>query len=176
MTDFISVGSRRQIDPVSIEGIANKHPLVAIAAATSMPDPYFGEVLVMYVVVESGKSCVPEEVDRHLAVSIMDASARPKAIFIVDELPTTAVGAIDRGALRLDAVARAARSAMMALAAATNAWMEVETGGVPPALKVTVLSSKSDRNALRQAIAAILDRYPLPYEIHFAKSANRDPA
>ena len=149
MANSTSGGYGNRIDQDLIESAAKRHPLVATAAVTSLPDPFSGEMPVLYVVIESGWTCLPEEIAWHLSAIINDPSALPRFVFVVDEIPTTAAGTIDRDLLRHDANVRAARSALMALAAFANSWMEVEIHDVPPGIKVTVLSAKATQTHLR---------------------------
>ena len=82
------------IDPKLIEEPLHRHPSVALVAAIGRPDPHAGEVPVAYVQLKSGESASPAELLEFAMQNIPERAAWPKAIRIVDNLPTTNVGKI----------------------------------------------------------------------------------
>src|SRR5260370_24282917 len=80
-----------------------------------MPAAYAGEVPVVYLTFASGSSVSPESLMVQLADNVPEPPARPRHVFIHDEMPTTAVGKIDKTALRRDATRRALQAALAAL-------------------------------------------------------------
>lgn len=97
------IRSGHNIDPLLVEEAIQSHPSVRQAAATSMPDAYAGEIPVLYVSLRTGHSVTTSEFESYIASRIGEPPARPKHIFIVDELPLTAVGKIARFKLRQQA-------------------------------------------------------------------------
>jgi fatty-acyl-CoA synthase len=97
------------IDPLLIEEVAQQHPAVRIAAAAPMPDAYAGQLPVLYVALTAGAD--PEEIAAFVAARIPDPPARPKRVFVLPELPMTAVGKIARFRLRQAAALTALKDA-----------------------------------------------------------------
>jgi fatty-acyl-CoA synthase len=82
------------IDPKLIEDPLHHHPAVALAAAIGRPDPHAGEVPVAYVELKSGSHASPSELLEFAQRNIPERAAWPKAVRVVDKLPTTNVGKI----------------------------------------------------------------------------------
>lgn len=108
------VRSGHNINPSDIEDVANVFPGVQISAAVGMPDAYAGEVPVLFVVASPDAAIDMEALERHLGGSIAEPPARPKRIFQIDSLPTTAVGKIVKNDLRDRAIAEKVRSEIAA--------------------------------------------------------------
>jgi fatty-acyl-CoA synthase len=94
------IRSGHNIDPASIEEVANAHPSVTMSAAVGMPDEYAGEVPVIFIVRTPGKDLDVVEFQKYMAEHIAEPPAKPKKIFEVTELPTTTVGKIFKPRLR----------------------------------------------------------------------------
>ena len=94
------IRSGHNIDPAAIEEVANAHPAVAASAAVGMPDAYAGEIPVLFVVVRSGGNLNLDDVAEHMEAYTPEPPARPRHIFVIDKLPTTAVGKIYKPSLR----------------------------------------------------------------------------
>lgn len=105
------------IDPASIEAIANAHPAVALSAAVGMPDAYAGEVPVVFVTAVAGASVDVEDLARHLRARVDEPPARPRHIFVLDTMPVTAVGKIFKPKLRELAIENKLRMEVAALGA-----------------------------------------------------------
>ena len=88
------------IDPASIEEVANAHPAVTMSAAVGMPDEYAGEVPIIFVVRAPGKDLDVVEFQKYMAEHIAEPPAKPKKILELTELPTTTVGKIFKPRLR----------------------------------------------------------------------------
>lgn len=106
----VIVRSGHNIDPLSIEETASAHPGVVHAAAVGRPDVYAGEVPVLYVVAAPGTAA--EDIDVYLRDHIAEPPARPRMVTIVDALPLTPVGKLDRNRLRQRAAVEAAGDAL----------------------------------------------------------------
>ena len=94
------IRSGHNIDPASIEEVANAHPAVTMSAAVGMPDEYAGEVPIIFIVRAPGKDLDVVEFQKYMAEHITEPPAKPKKIFEVTELPTTTVGKIFKPRLR----------------------------------------------------------------------------
>ena len=89
------------------------HPAVAEAAAVGVADSYRGEVVHAYVVARPGRTLDDESLRAHCAANL--AKYKIPAVFrIVDALPKTTVGKLDKKTLRTIANEDAARRAKTA--------------------------------------------------------------
>ena len=93
-TKELIIRSGHNIDPKLIEEPLHHHPGVALVAAIGRPDPHAGEVPVAYVQLKSGDLTSPAELLVFATKNIPERAAWPKAIRIVDRIPTTNVGKI----------------------------------------------------------------------------------
>lgn len=89
------------IDPKVIEEALHRHPAVALAAAIGRPDPHAGEVPVAYVQLKAGGTALAEELLAFAGTAIPERAAWPKAVRLIDSLPTTGVGKIFKPALSM---------------------------------------------------------------------------
>jgi fatty-acyl-CoA synthase len=94
------IRSGHNIDPASIEEVADAHPAVALSAAVGMPDEYAGELPILFVVKAPGKDLDMAEFEKYMITHITEPPAKPKKIFEIAEMPTTTVGKIFKPALR----------------------------------------------------------------------------
>ena len=94
------IRSGHNIDPASIEEVANAHPAITMSAAVGMPDEYAGEVPVVFIVRAPGKDLDIVEFQKYMAERVAEPPAKPKKVFEVTELPTTTVGKIFKPRLR----------------------------------------------------------------------------
>ncbi len=85
--------------PRDIEEALITHPDVLNCAVVGQPDEQHGEVPVAFVELRSG-SAATEESLREFAKSHISAAKYPRHIVIVDQVPLTSVGKVDRKRLR----------------------------------------------------------------------------
>jgi 2,3-dihydroxybenzoate-AMP ligase len=107
--DMINRGGEK-ISAEEVENFAYRFSGVQAAAAVAMPDPVLGERICLYLSMSQGHS----PVTLASIVSEMEAAgvARfklPERLEIVDHLPVSKVGKIDKKALREDICARLAK-------------------------------------------------------------------
>ena len=107
--DIINRGGEN-ISAEEVENFAYQHDAVQLAAAVAMPDAEVGERVCLYVVVRPGSSVQLDDI-----VGIMHSAgcARfkfPERLEIVEGLPTTKIGKIDKKLLRDDIAVRLAKS------------------------------------------------------------------
>lgn len=85
--------------PRDVEEVLVRHPAVTGAAVVGRPDPRLGEEVVAFVTLAPGATATPEDLiafaREHLA-----AHRYPREVRVVPALPLTAVGKLDRKALR----------------------------------------------------------------------------
>jgi len=91
------------INPYEVESMLRSHPAVRDACVVGRPDPELGEVPVAFVVGRLDKG----ELDRFLGGRGLARYKWPEAVHIVDEIPLSGPGKVDRKSLRELAGARA---------------------------------------------------------------------
>lgn len=91
------------IDPGIIEDAFFTHPDVSLCAAVGQIDAYAGEVPVAFVVMKQGRTANISELMYHVTARVGEPFARPREIYNVESLPTTAVGKVIKRDLRLQA-------------------------------------------------------------------------
>ena len=94
-TDVLKVGGEN-VSVLEIEAVLIEHQHVLDAAVVGMPDPVHDEVPVAFVVAAQGAP--PTLVDdlRGWCDRLPSGPRRPREIHLVEELPRTAVGKIQR--------------------------------------------------------------------------------
>ena len=89
--------------PREVEDVLSQHPAVAAAAVVGVPDAKWGEAVRALVVLRPGASVVVDELVPELMAFVREkkgAVYTPKAIDIVDALPVTGLGKLDKKAIR----------------------------------------------------------------------------
>jgi fatty-acyl-CoA synthase len=148
LKDLIIRGGHN-IDPRTIEEALQRHPAVLAAAAVGRPDRHAGEVPVAYVVPADPDRFDETELLAWAATAIDEAAARPKRIYPIAAIPTTAVGKPYKPALVADAATRAVSEA---IAEATGAPARAVTADHEDGrLVITVAGTDPDR--VREAVA-----------------------
>jgi long-chain acyl-CoA synthetase len=87
------------IYPREIDEVLTAHPDVREAAAIGVPDAYRGEVIKAFVVLKPGATATGSDLKAHCAAQLA-AYKQPAVLEIVAQIARTAVGKIDRNALR----------------------------------------------------------------------------
>lgn len=85
--------------PREVEDALTSHDAVAMAAVFGLPDEKWGEAVTAAVVLRPGATATAEELAAHVR-ALKGAVQTPKSVHLVEALPTTAVGKIDKKALR----------------------------------------------------------------------------
>ncbi|MCU4717806.1 o-succinylbenzoate--CoA ligase [Halapricum hydrolyticum] len=88
------VSGGENVDPETVAAAIRKHPNVEDAAVVGLPDPEWGERVAALVV----GGVDPEAVEAHCRDRLAVFEV-PKTIAVTDELPRTASGTVDRGAV-----------------------------------------------------------------------------
>jgi len=91
--------------PREIDEVLAAHPAIVEAAAIGVPDAYRGEVIWAYVV-----GVIDEAAVREACAAALVAYKHPSVVRIVDALPRTPVGKIDKQALKVLAAAEIAEA------------------------------------------------------------------
>jgi long-chain acyl-CoA synthetase len=85
--------------PRDVEETLVAHPAVAMAGVVGRPDALHGEEVVAFVVLRPGSSAKGEELI-DFARTRLSAYKYPREVHVIDDLPLTPVGKVDRKALR----------------------------------------------------------------------------
>ncbi|MFI6595638.1 class I adenylate-forming enzyme family protein [Nonomuraea sp. NPDC050536] len=85
--------------PVEVENVLVTHPAVAMAAGVGLPDPWLGEIGHYSVVLRPGASATAEELLEYCGARVADYKV-PKRLEIVDDLPLTPAGKIQKSVLK----------------------------------------------------------------------------
>ena len=85
--------------PRDVEDVLLEHPAVAMAGVVGRPDQRLGEEVVAFVSLRPGSEATPAEIIE-FARGRLAAPKYPREVNIVDLVPLTSVGKLDRKALR----------------------------------------------------------------------------
>ncbi|MEU2616385.1 AMP-binding protein [Micromonospora sp. NPDC007271] len=107
--DVINRGGEK-VSAEEVENIVLAHPAVAQAALVAMPDPLLGERSCLFVV-PRGEAPRLGQLTGFLRERGLAAYKLPDRLRVVDALPQTAVGKVDKVRLREEAAQRPARAA-----------------------------------------------------------------
>lgn len=105
--DMINRGGEK-ISAEEIESLVYRIEDVTMAAAVAMPDPLLGERLCLYVTVKPGREVTLQQIQEMLRQTGVAAFKIPERLVVLDELPTTKVGKINKKDLRSDIAERLA--------------------------------------------------------------------
>lgn len=97
--DMINRGGEK-ISAEEVENLVYRLPAVSQVAAVAMPDPDLGERVCVYVVPRPGAAVTLDEVREEMVAAGVARFKLPERLELVDELPTTTVGKVDKKALR----------------------------------------------------------------------------
>jgi 2,3-dihydroxybenzoate-AMP ligase len=103
--DMINRGGEK-ISAEEVENFAYQIDGVEMAAAVAMPDPVLGERLCLYLTLAEGRSVGLHDVVANMQSAGVAKFKQPERLVVVDRIPTTKVGKIDKKALREDICAR----------------------------------------------------------------------
>lgn len=92
----------KTIYPRVVEEILYLHPRVLKAAVIGKPDPEKGEIPKLYIQPKPGAQILPEEIMKYCKENL-DSSHMPDEIEVLDELPMTSTGKIDKNKLKRSA-------------------------------------------------------------------------
>ncbi len=98
LADLIITGGEN-VWPAPVEAILRRHPAVAEVAVAGRPDPEWGQRVVAFVVAERGRPAPSLQDLRAMVGDQLAPYAAPRELHVVDRLPTTALGKVQRGRL-----------------------------------------------------------------------------
>jgi 2-hydroxy-7-methoxy-5-methyl-1-naphthoate---CoA ligase len=105
--DMINRGGEK-ISAEEIESLVYRIEDITMAAAVAMPDPLLGERLCLYITVKPGHEVTLDQIQNMLRQTGVAAFKIPERLVVLDELPTTKVGKINKKDLRADIAERLA--------------------------------------------------------------------
>jgi acyl-CoA synthetase (AMP-forming)/AMP-acid ligase II len=93
--DEMIVSGGENVYPIEVEKILASHADVAEAAVIGVDDEQYGQRLAAFVVLNDGASATPETLKQHVRESLANYKV-PRQITVLDELPRSITGKIDR--------------------------------------------------------------------------------
>ncbi|CAG9247967.1 Acetyl-coenzyme A synthetase [Paraburkholderia unamae] len=150
------------IDPKMVEEALFGHPSIQDAAVIGAPDAHAGEVPVAYVVIKPGALAAAQEVLQYAAEHVPERAAVPKHCYVLEEMPKTSVGKIQKNVLRLDAIERMFHAALDKAGMGANASVRAtDRGNGGFFAEVSV----SDPNMEEYELIDALRSFAIPYSI-----------
>ena len=146
------------IDPAIVEDALLAHPQVTGAAAVGRPDAHAGEVPVAYVTLDPGATVTEHELREWATDRVTEPAAAPKQVVVLDTLPVTDVGKPYKLPLRADATRRELHDTLDPIDGVHNVEANVEGSSIMAVVKVSPSADQA-------AIKAILDRYPITWNV-----------
>ena len=95
----VIISGGTNIYPREVEEVLLRHPDVAEVCVTGQPDPEWGEIVVAFIVAETGRDISPGSLDAHCNASIARFK-RPKRYLFVEALPKNNYGKVVKRELR----------------------------------------------------------------------------
>jgi non-ribosomal peptide synthetase component E (peptide arylation enzyme) len=99
--DLINRGGEK-ISAKEIEDILHRHPAVSEAAVVAMPHERLGETVCAYIVTRSGQGLDFAQLQECMARSGVARQKHPERLVLVDSMPRTASGKVQKDRLRQD--------------------------------------------------------------------------
>jgi fatty-acyl-CoA synthase len=148
------------IDPRMIEEVLVRHPAVQIAAAIGRPDAEKGELPIAYVQLKKDALATAEELLSLCRAQVQERAAIPIEILVITSIPMTAVGKINKPALRSETLIRVAtRQAQEAAGAHARIEVQLDEAGVRPRVRIDIRSETNDHAQLRDRLEKVFRSY-----------------
>jgi long-chain acyl-CoA synthetase len=96
--DMIKTGGEN-VASVKVEEVLLRHPAVANSAVVGVPHPYWIEAIAAFVVLRPGSDCTEAALLEHCRAHLSGFEV-PKHLGLLDKLPTTSTGKIQKHVLR----------------------------------------------------------------------------
>lgn len=156
------------IDPTVIEETLMAHDAVQLAAAVSKPDAYAGELPVAYVQLREGARVTAGALRDFARRRIPERAANPSDIVILDRIPLSHIGKLDKVALRHDAARRVFTKALEPVAGTgVTVAVAVAPHAVYGTLATVTLAAGDaiDRDGVARQAHRILDPFTIRHEL-----------
>ena len=154
------------LDPRMIEEVLVCHPAVQVAAAIGKPDASKGEMPIAYVQLKEGAKADPAELIALCKDKVAERAAVPVEIIVIPALPMTAVGKINKPALRVDAMRRVA--AEVAGLIAGEVQIRVDETGKRPKVIVQARAPMAECAALKARLEDAFRTYEFLTELEIS--------
>lgn len=99
--DAISTGGLTVLPPI-VEAALTEHPAIAECAVFALPDDALGQRVTAAIVLAPGEPAPSVAELREHVGRTLDVTAAPREVHVVDQLPRTGIGKVDRRALIRD--------------------------------------------------------------------------
>lgn len=160
------IRSGHNIDPAMIEQAFMLHPAVEAAAAVGQPDRYAGELPVVFLTLRRGHDASVAVLQDFARDLIAERPAWPKEVYLMQALPTTAVGKLYKPALRAEAALRVLKPRLQDLAGDHLADVHATEGG-KRGLEITV-TLKAPHEVVEAAIREEMGAYVFGWSLTYA--------
>jgi fatty-acyl-CoA synthase len=148
------------IDPKLIEDVLVRHPAVQIAAAIGRPDAAKGEMPIAYVQLKPGATASVDELLALCREQVQERAAVPTQILIVAQIPTTAVGKVNKPVLRTETMLRVAFEQAAAVSGDRDKIeVRLDESGVRQRVKLDVRTRQDNVNTLLEQLRAAFRTY-----------------
>jgi fatty-acyl-CoA synthase len=168
----IIIRGGHNIDPQIVEESLYEHASVQIVGAVGRPDSYAGEMPVAYVQLKQNTGADAGDLKSFARQHVVERAAAPSEVYLLDSMPLTAIGKVNKRVLRVDAAKRHFTEVILKLGsdqgvelsvdvqerAATGITLVVEAAGVVDAGKIGTVRNELER---------LLEPYALSREINF---------
>jgi fatty-acyl-CoA synthase len=150
----VIVRGGHNIDPKMIEEVLVCHPSVQVAAAIGRPDAAKGEMPIAYVQFKQGANAPSmQELLDLCKRDVQERAAVPVEIIAIDAMPMTAVGKINKPALRFDSMRRVATAVSSALVGDQGKVdVVVDESGLRPCVTISVRLVDGDVAAIKEKL------------------------
>ncbi|NIB38429.1 AMP-binding protein [Pseudomaricurvus alkylphenolicus] len=163
----VIIRSGHNIDPSAIEEVADRHPAVSASIAVGQPETRAGEVPVVFVTTNTDTDIDPEDIRKFICSHVPEKPAKPVAVYIVPQLPLTAVGKIYRPKLRCEAIKHLIEKELIDITcAATEPDITVsdnENGNI--LATIAFRGNEAEINTLKQTVDKRLSQYSFLYSL-----------
>ncbi len=146
------------IDPLGVEEVLYDHPAVQVAALVGEPDAYAGELPVAYVQLKADAKADAADLIQWVASRTPERAAVPVHLYIVDNVPLTAVGKVFKPDLRNDAAARAVRRLLAPILQPAGCKADVHVHAHPKHGTLATVHIAGPAEAREQVLAAIKEK------------------
>lgn len=127
------------IDANMIEEVLVRHPAVLVAAAIGRPDSEKGELPIAYVQLKPGTDASVDELMALCRKDVQERAAVPVELYILDTMPLTAVGKINKPVLRREITGEVARGVAAGTLAGSHLFeVVVDESGARPRVTLTI--------------------------------------
>ena len=168
----VIVRGGHNIDPKMIEEVLVCHPAVQVAAAIGQPDASKGEMPIAYVQLKQGHTVGTDELIALCKSNVQERAAVPVEIIVLPLMPMTAVGKINKPALRVDAMRRVSMDLLVRLIGEQGQCdVAVDESGLRPCVKIRVKTSQGSAESLQARIKDAFKTYEFQTNIEVTAAA-----